>query len=1064
MNPESDWNRPVCPKCSKPYHMKTHLKFCHPTSSEANITNMHLSARQEIVHFKNCRMITENTVVEAVKEVGFELDALPKVVALLKHFGHHISKETVTKTSKGFPEAIESRSEEEQISSDTNLNHVSARNTTSPIPPEEYHSEQSTRTRGSKPDEERGGTRATKRSSNPCEDHSAEKPTTSRCFNQGPSNTGQSSNNPPGETIMEESPLSHAEDLVINGPEDDDADINLRKKLKRSFLYKAFPYNEPVMQSFKSYLCQFKKHSARHAVTVVARVSRYFFYMQKKAFGEEWPSRFTLKVLKHRNASATYIQELFDAGISLDVVRRYLGSLKVFMDFLETLSEGMQVARDLRYFRESINKVIQDVRKRRRKTVLDSTEDKGDLSVVRQGYTSSKVKQEVHRIIQSAKDVDLSIWSESTLGLSINERRLVMRYIACGIIQLGLFHRPCVPVAMKLSDFEGARLVGDRYIIVVYETSSILCLNLEEYNLFKDYQKYIRGTLQEDSNPQMSSFFRLPNGQPLANPLKECSRFQAFFGIVRCMARDGERLGYTAVNARKALRSIITNEVYRHPDINLISTYIDHCENFTSLGKEKDVLKIRFILDQITAASLKKSNDLHSFSAPVSLPFKTFQPRMVCTSAVSVDEEKEISESSASPQQSAQPTDSSGDEQTPLSSPLRSDLILGNSDKPKKSPNIEEDFQESFSPMLLSDDEGETQDLSSPLIQYVGVVGKDPEVFTISTDSSDDMEESQNRYTHPLRTDTTSGTGQPTNTSDCDEHYFQKTSTPCMSPGEEEEKTEASSPLIKYIGDEEQIPELFSLPTDLTDSEDHISWPFGRPEDSVDDEKPMTSDSIDSKDCFQKISSPDHRDSPEMFSPDLANSEDPEENTGHSLRTDCVDGYSNDSAILNLKIDVSSDADDESEPSPPPPKRGRMTGNRQVESSRMKKILIDRQGVACKGLPVPSIAGLRAKFCEEFPLRPHGPVPSVKAVTGFLRDHGVTKDVVQAVYAGNYTTMWRVKQRELVVYLALMQWPRKPSLEEAKQLLKELNVKLLPSRVLSLYDDFCRNLKCSSLS
>ncbi|XP_046325805.2 uncharacterized protein LOC124110472 [Haliotis rufescens] len=1053
MNPESDWNWPVCPKCSKPYHMKTHLKFCHPTSSEANITNMHLSARQEIVHFKNCRMITENTVVEAATEVGFELDALPKVVALLKHFGHHISKETVTTTSKGSPEAIESRSEEEQITSDTNLNHVTPRDSTSPIPPEEHHLEQSTRTRGSKPDEERGGTRATKRSSNQCEDHSAEKSTTSRCFNQGPSNRGPSSNNPPSETIMdEESPLSHAEDLVINGPEDDDADINLRKKLKRSFLYKAFPYNEPVMQSFKSYLCQFKKHSARHAVRVVARVSRYFFYMQKKAFGEVWPSKFTLKVLKHRNDSATYIQELFDAGISLDVVRRYLGSLKLFMDFLETLSEGMQVARDLRYFRASINKVIQDVRNGRRKTVLDSTEDKGDLSVVRQGYTSSEVKQEVHRIIQTAKDVDLSIWSESTLGLSILERRLVMRYIACGIIQLGLFHRPCVPVAMKLSDFEGARNVGDRYIIVVYETSSILCLDLEEYNLFKDYRKYIRGTLQEDSNPQMSSFFRLPNGQPLANPLKECSRFQAFFGIVRCLARDGERLGYTAVNARNALKSIMTNEVYRHPDFNLISTYIDHCEKFKSLGTEKDVLKIRFILDQITAASLKKSNNLYSFSAPVSLPFKTCLLRKVCTPTVSVDEEKEISESSTSPRQSAQPTDSSGDEQTPLSSPLRSDLILGNSDKPEKSPNMEEDFQESFLPMLLSDDEGETQDLSSPLIKYVGVVKKDPELFTISTDSSDDMEESQNLYTHPLRTDKTSGTGQPTNTSDSDEHYFQKTSTPCMSPGGEEEKTEASSPLIKYIGPEEQIPELFSLPTDLTDSEDHISWPFGRPEDSVDDEKPMTSDSIESKDCFRKISSPDHRDSPEMFSPDLANSEDAEENAGHSVRTDCVDGYSNDSAILNLKIDVSSDGDDESEPSPPPPKRGRMIGNRQVEDK------------TSEGLPVPSITGLRAKFCEEFPLRPYGPVPSVKAVTGFLRDHGVTKDVVQAAYAGNYTTMWRVKQRELVVYLTLMQWPRKPSLEEAKQLLKELNVKLLPSRVLSLYDDFRRNLKCSSLS
>ncbi|XP_067663003.1 uncharacterized protein [Haliotis asinina] len=1048
MNPESDWNGLVCPKCYKTYHAKSHLKLCHPTLSEPDLTCMHLSARQEAFLFRHCRIIAEDNVAETAIEVGFEIDKIPKVVELLKHFGHHISKEETSSTA---PQAIPPHGvigaipEEDPRTSDTNLPQDISQEAASVMTSEKDQEEQSLRTGSSKPTRRCVSARTNINSSKLAAVFSV-RSARSGCPDQGPSQTGTSSTNPPDDSKLdEEFSVSDPEDLITT----DHAVIHAQKNQKRHILYKSFPINEPVMQSFTSYLCNTKKLKKTYALKVVARVSRYFFYMQKKVFDQVRPSNFTLNVLKHRNEFATYIKELRDAGISSDIVRRYLGALETFVDFLETSTNDMQVRSDLRYFRQSINQMIQDARKQKpRRNVLRSTQKKWDLSVVRQGYTSSKVKQEVDRILQTAKNVDLNIWSDSTLGVLISERRLVMRYVACGIIQLGLFHRSCVSKEMTLSDFEGARRVGDNYIIAVHKTSSILCLNQEEYNLFKDYRTYVRGTQPEDSTPRRSTFFRMPNGQPLLYPLNQCSFFQPLFGIVRDTAKDGTRLGYTAVNARNALRSAIANEIYRHPDIILISTYLDHCEKCKPLDNEEEILKIRFILDQITASSLKGSSDDHSFTAMTS---QTCRLQRTCINSYYEDDMDKVPRSSVS-SPLTNSTHSSGDEHTPLSSTLRSEIIVISSNQSDKSLDAEVDFLESFSPILSPDEEDETQ--SSPVIEHTGAEERNLELLTILTDSSDAMEENKNLFTHHVRTRATSGPGQPANMSDSDEHNFEpRTSSWRTSVVNGTETKVASSPLIKHMGTEGHIPDLFSISTELTDSEASISWSFSRPEDSNNLEKTMASDSTNFEDGFRSTASPKHRYSPEPFRP-LANSEHTEGTAGQGFRSDSVDGDCSGSSSWHLKLDVSSDGDDEEEPSPQSPKKRRRIGNGMAKSSSM--IAGGKQGVASAELPVSLISGLRTKFCDEFPLRPYGPVPSAKEVTAFLRFHGVTGDALQAVYARNYRALWRAKQRELVVYLNLMQWPRKPSLEEAKQLLKDLNVKVLPSKVLSLYDDFRR--------
>lgn len=582
-------NRTVnfCPKCFESYTKIQHLKICYEDEDldRVRLEEIHESQRAEVMASTQHRVVSEDTVLEKARESGLADYQLPEACRLLEVLGHKV----VHKHAEQDAEENDVRAALEEELGEEDMAELQ----------EAFRAGVQSAAHDLRPRPQRDGSGTSDFDS---DSDRAESTADDEVLDRSVNHCG----------VLTRQKMATKNFVYANDP--------LRRNMVRLGLYATFenPEDDPVLIQYAEHLTTTLNKKGRKYEQDVKRVSRFFYYMQKRLNPDETPSRVDLVILENRRDFVEYSKKLNEAGMTAAGKLNYMWALKHFLKFIAATTNvdaEKHHARDYLDFLEihlksSGHVAYVDSSDKKFQRMVDPDFATPPLEVVCEAYTSPKICIKVMDLISKGRKQNRR--AAVFVRLPGDEELFVMRYLAGAMFQLCHSQRPGVSEHMKMAEFSRVRHINAHHVVCVREHKTsvkypaCLALSGEDYQMMEGYLEHVRGTQQGDDCPETSHFFRNKEGKGGITMSKELSRFQSNLGMIVRQTKAGGTC-YTARDARKAMETksniVFADDPKKTKQIN---DYLAHSDDVSKKSyvekKYPEVVMAKLLMDKVRKA------------------------------------------------------------------------------------------------------------------------------------------------------------------------------------------------------------------------------------------------------------------------------------------------------------------------------------------------------------------------------------------------------------------------------------------------------------------------------
>ena len=517
---------PRCPKCGTVYkEPKKHLKKCFPGDSEDDLIMRHKAVREATAAFTKGQAITEQALAEKMIAVGFRLQDLSTAILFAESLGHVVhQKKTIIVPPpgqvKGKSRSVgkgKARPVHEPVDSD--IDQALPSDEESPDPSDDEGTfPLAKRLRAREPSPTPPGPPDSPASPSPSDDSS---------------NDPTLRSNPGASHHMKKSPqkLKPRKQRVQrdfkykNNPQ--------RRAMRKEGLYKKIPATATLLKGFNEWLLNSQGMSRPDTRNqIITRVVKYMRHLQVLADPLNTnPMKIDVAAFKLKDHCTSFLDHARKQAAMKELsTRNYMNNVILFATYLTKVApiteEEVAVIKRFKGALKTATKgsskaiALYNSRKGTRKVLVESAAPPS-LAVCQQILERQDVRDAIDAVIKKAKAGE---------DIAYEEKRLVMRYLSGAIFQVAHFHRPGVPNNLTMAEWTMARQIGDWFILAVSKHKTgvhqpaILCLSADEYELMRDYCRYVRKEWDQDGHPEHSLFFRVPKEGTKIDSSKELNR------------------------------------------------------------------------------------------------------------------------------------------------------------------------------------------------------------------------------------------------------------------------------------------------------------------------------------------------------------------------------------------------------------------------------------------------------------------------------------------------------------------------------------------------------------